>query len=85
VLYISSDSIHSFIASTNHNSGQSYFDNFWEGVKRDTPEFSDMVAEYLRENIDGDESRTFFLEGMWITYEIIRRQIEANEMNRAAS
>lgn len=80
MVQISKDNINSFMASiVDTEDKEKYTEEFWTHIEEYNPNLLDFVLGFV-ENLSDDIERTMFLDGLWIMYSLVQRELELNEL-----
>jgi len=80
MLRISDANIDSFMASIcDINDREKYTDEFWTKIEEKNPELLNFILGFV-ENLNNDDQRAYFLDGLWIMYCLVEREEELNEL-----
>lgn len=58
---------------------EKYTEEFWTHIEEYNPNLLDFVLGFV-ENLSDDIERTMFLDGLWIMYSLVQRELELNEL-----
>jgi hypothetical protein len=80
MIKITEANILSTVASIRSSDSETYLKDAWSRIDEENPIMVEYSVEQAEE-LPGESDRDAFLLGMCLCYEIIRRQMEANEMS----
>lgn len=78
---VSADTIYSFAQSASEYSLEEITDDFWDYLSQTNP----ILLEYIigfSDKLNKDNMRSLFLSGIYTAITLLRRQDEAEELNR---
>ena len=82
MITITKENVHSMLASIeSHSDPQEYIEGVWTDIEANNPIILRFSLDQL-EGFDSKEEQNGFLTGMSFCYEIIRRQYEAEELEK---
>lgn len=58
-----------------------YSQEFWDKIEKNNPELLDFILGFIA-NIEDENDKTMFLDGLWIMYSLFEREDESKELER---
>lgn len=82
MIEITEENIDSMIASIDSTDEEEYVTRVWTHMEDYNPAFLEFMLDVL-DNYDNEEEKNAFLDGSFHCYELVRRQIEAYELENS--
>ena len=61
------------------NDRDRYSQEFWDKIEKNNPELLDFILGFTA-NIEDENDKTMFLDGLWIMYSLFEREDELKEL-----